>query len=49
MTHLAVISEPLNGLLVKDIVCHGQVVWCWNSYTCAVDVKYFALSHLFAS
>lgn len=26
MTHLAVISEPLKGLLDEDIVCHGQVL-----------------------
>lgn len=26
MICLAVISEPLKGLLGKDIVCHGQVL-----------------------
>lgn len=26
MTRLAVISEPLKGLLGRDVVCHGQAL-----------------------
>lgn len=48
MTRLAVISEPLKGLLGYCLPW-TSCVWCWSGWTCAVGVKYFHLSYLFAS